>query len=300
MGRKKRSTPTDGGNFQQQHKKQKEQEEKYPVKKYRAERMYPAMEAFAKYTKSHRMIDAAYVRWFKGMTPDKPFVFSTRVAGSDLGWGRGKTRDAAIDAACRASFSLVSAHGYRFDVDEDCLTVEPVDIPPPPPPPPPGGLPPGLPPLPPVGYGGIVPPGLPPLPPGAPPLPLPSGGLPPPPPASDLIPQPKVVGAELPVASSLSMASSIGGPTLGQSSTATAPISMSLGGTTTTATAKSTQSEAAAAAAPRSKKLKGGLTLVFDGGEDEQEELSMEERRASLGRYQKVLLQKASATTFGT
>lgn len=44
------------------------------------------------------------------------------------GWGRGKSREAAMDAACRASFALVSAHGYKnFPVDDDCLTEAPVD-----------------------------------------------------------------------------------------------------------------------------------------------------------------------------
>jgi hypothetical protein len=37
------------------------------------------------------------------------------------------------------------------------------------------------------------------------------------------------------------------------------------------------------------KTLKGGLILVFDSGEDGPNELCMEERRASLIRYQKLV-----------
>ena len=108
--------------------------EKYLVKKYRPDRIYAAMEAFVKYTKSHRMLDASYIRWKTGVTPEKPFVFSTRVGGTDLGWGRGKTREAAMDAACRAAFALVAAHGYNnFPIDDDCMMEAPMDplLPPP-------------------------------------------------------------------------------------------------------------------------------------------------------------------------
>lgn len=274
MGRKKRASPALGGapqNAPNDNKKPKS-EESYPVKKYRPERHYAAMDAFVKYTKAHRMTDAKYLRWHKGVTPEKPFVFSTRVGGVDLGWGRGKTREAAMDAACRAAFALVSAHGYNhFQVDEDCLTTEPVDVlPPPPPPPPPMGaapLPPGLPPLPP-GYAPPLPPGIPP--PGLPPPPLPVA---PPPPASDLIPQAKAMEATLAVASSLSASASATTQAVSKEQ-ASAPVSLSL-----------TQE-------PNKKKLKGGLTLVFDAESDSTEDLCMEERRASLSRYQK-LLQKA-------
>ena len=47
----------------------------YPVKKYRPDSYYKSIEAFAKYTKSHRMLDAAYVKWnTSGATPEKPIV----------------------------------------------------------------------------------------------------------------------------------------------------------------------------------------------------------------------------------
>jgi hypothetical protein len=87
-------------------------------------------------------------------------------------WGRGKTRDAAIDAAIRAAFALVAAHGYDdFTLTDDCFiedpyNVVPVSIPPPPPPPPPppgfGGMM--------MGMGGGLPPSL---------LPPPPSGMPP-------------------------------------------------------------------------------------------------------------------------
>jgi hypothetical protein len=47
---------------------------------------------------------------------------------------------------------------------------------------------------------------------------------------------------------------------------------------------------AGVAVAPK-KTLKGGLILVFDSGEDGPNEVCMEERRASLPRYQKLLRQ---------
>lgn len=146
MGRKKRGNNANNQNNPQAGgenpaKKAKPQTgESFLVKKYRADKMTVAMEAFVKYTKSHRMMDASYVKWNKGMTPEKPFCFSVRVGGVDLGWGRGRTRDMAIDCAVRASFSLVGAHGYRnFPLDDDCLATEPEDVLPPAPPP----LPPG-------------------------------------------------------------------------------------------------------------------------------------------------------------
>ncbi len=59
----------------------------------------------------------------------------------------------AIDNACRAAFALVAAHGYEYDLNEDCLTSEPMEIlsTPPPPPPPPPPLPVSLPPPPSMG-----------------------------------------------------------------------------------------------------------------------------------------------------
>jgi hypothetical protein len=131
--------------------------ESYLVKKYRPEKPYRSIEAFARYTKAHRMLDASYVRVPYGGTGEKPYVFATQINNSELSWGRGKNRDAAIDAAIRAAFYLVQAHGYTdFPMDDDCLTHEPNAMNAGPPPgmgggmgPPP--LPPGMPPPPPMG-----------------------------------------------------------------------------------------------------------------------------------------------------
>lgn len=65
----------------------------------------------------------------RGATSSSPMVFTARIGKSDLSWGRGKTRDVAIDNACRAAFALVAAHGYTdFDCNDDCLTVEPMQL----------------------------------------------------------------------------------------------------------------------------------------------------------------------------
>jgi hypothetical protein len=284
MGRKKRST-NNGIAPQVENKKAKtETGESFPVKKYRPTKIYSAMEAFVKYTKSHRMLDAAYVRFKIGVTPEKPHVFSTRVGGVDLGWGRGKTREAAMDCACRAAFALVSAHGYNnFPLDDDCLMQAPVDLPPPPPPPLPPpllgaipGLPPGLPPYP----GGPPPINLPPPPAGMPPLPPglpPPGRMPPSMPSADLIPQAQVVSQVAPVASSLSGGTSA--PTTAVSDQApSSSVTLSL------------NQPASTSATTRDKtKLKGGLTLVFGAEGEGADEMSMEEMRANLPRYQKPL-----------
>lgn len=272
MGRKKRNNS--GLNSEEELLKRPKPEtgETYLVKKYRAERTYAAMDAFVRYTKSHRMLDASYIRWSVGVTPEKPFVFSTRVGGTDLGWGRGKTREAAIDCAVRAAFALVNAHGYKnFPLDEDCLMEAPIDLPPPPPsmlvPPP---LPPGL--LPPYMHN------LPPPPPGLPPPPPP--GLlappPPPPPAADIIPQPKL-SQQAPAASSLLMHSANSATTV-----TPAPVIMSF---------NSNKGQPS----PSLKQLKGGLTLVFDPASEGPDEVSMEELRAGQPRYQKMLIRAAVA-----
>lgn len=278
MGRKKRPA-ANAPKVEEENKKAKtETGESFLVKKYRADRMYPAMEAFVKYTKSHRMLDASYVRWKIGVTTEKPFVFSTKVGGVELGWGRGKTRDLAIDNACRAAFALVAAHGYNnFDLNDDCLLEAPVDIPPPPPPPFPGQMvpgmpmPPGLPPLP----GQLPPPGAPPLPPGMPPLPP---GEPPTLPSADLIPQAQIIPESVPVATSLSIPAPTA-PTVGGATNfgALPSVSLSLAQASANGTTKSKTT------------LKGGLTLVYDPDGEGFDEISMEEMRASLPRYQKQL-----------
>jgi len=286
MGRKKRQSPSHAQEAEEQNKKARtETGETYLVKKYRPERTYPAMEAFAKYTKSHRMMDASYIRWKVGASSEKPFVFATRVGGQDLGWGRGKTRDLAIDNACRAAFFLVAAHGYNnFDLNDDCLAEAPVDLPPPPPPPMPG-LPPGLPPMPGQMPPGPPPHGIPPFPPGGPHLvglpPLPP---PPPPgaavimPSADLIPQAQLLAGAAPTASSLTPYG------------ASAPASTSIGTSIAGPVSISLTQDSSSIAAPKSKtKLKGGLSLVYDPEGEGIAEISMEEMRAALPRYQKLL-----------
>lgn len=233
------------------------------------------MEAFVKYTKSHRMLDASYVRWSTGVTPEKPFVFSTRVGGQDLGWGRGKSRDAAIDAATRAAFALVGAHGYRnFPLDDDCLAEAPQDpLPPPPPPPPPMGmLPPGFPP------GGLPPP--------------PTGAPPPPPPPVEL-PQPQLIPNHHVQATTVATPSLVSNQTTNVSlnfSKSPAPGAAAASIETTTTTTSNTNNNN-----NNRKTIKGGLTLVFSPETDDVNEECMEEKRALLPRYLKMMaMAKAS------
>mmetsp|Transcript_6 Transcript_6/g.19 ORF Transcript_6/g.19 Transcript_6/m.19 type:complete len:344 (-) Transcript_6:454-1485(-) len=335
MGRKKRPTSSNpglqgdyndqsNGNYPPMKQSKNSDLETYPVKKYRPEKNYRSIEAFQRYTKNHRMLDAAYVRGENGSTPEKPFVFSTRVGGTDLGWGRGKTRDAAIDCAVRAAFYLVQAHGYDdFDMDEDCLTTMPTDPPPPPPPslapppppppPPPMGSFPPLPPGPPPMPGGFAPPpvmhhvGPPPLPgggiPGILPPPgvmsfPPQGGMPPlpggvpmpfvPPPAMIApavpIPQPSVIPQANKPSADVAVASSLKPMQSNLSSSSAAVPESSEGG------AAGVSLAIASAEQPR-KKEKKGSKLVFSNPVDPTtgEEECMEEKRAKLERYQRVL-----------
>lgn len=321
MGRKKRPNAQSGNPEQGDTKRAKEMSnetgEKYLVKKYRPDKIYAAMEAFVKYTKSHRMLDASYIRWKTGVTPEKPFVFSTRVGGQDLGWGRGRTREAAMDAACRAAFALVAAHGYNnFPLDDDCMMEPPVEPLPPPPPPP---LPPGVPAMYPGASPHTVPPDMPPLPPGLPPgFPPPPGAHVPPLPGAqistvDLIPQARLVAEVPPAASSLSTgsvaiqtlnghAASVAASGTGNLVTpAASTVSMTLTGTEG-AGSSSAGTGHAAAISKAQKKLKGGLTLVYDPDVEDEGEVSMEESRALLPRYQKMLLRalNSTASTAGT
>ena len=130
MGRKKRTVPPFPGTVAPLptninasaplNKKQRQNEESYLVKKYWPSTNHRSIDSFCKYTKSHRMLDAAYVRRLNGATPDKPHVFSTRVGGVDLGWGRGKTRDGAIDGKfqylTRFRQHVINRCGYFPDV----------------------------------------------------------------------------------------------------------------------------------------------------------------------------------------
>ena len=246
MGRKKRNIGAVGEDLEPDIAKRLKAEtgEVYKVKTYRADKNYASMEAFVRYTKAHRMLDASYIRWNTGVTPEKPFVFSTRVGGTDLGWGRGKSREAAMDCAVRAAFALVNAHGYKnFILDDDCLMQPPQDSAPPPPPPPP-------PPPFPSHLMGLMPPGT------FPPPPPPPGYIPAPPIATDVIPQPKL-SQYAPVASTLNTKSHqyLNGSESSIPMVSPAPITLSFnkqpsGNVTTAVTSL--------------KSLKGGLTLIFD------------------------------------
>jgi hypothetical protein len=105
---------------------------------------------------------------------------------------------------------------------------------------------------------------------------------------TDLIPQPKMVTNHAPVASSLSTHHHAAGSTESNGlpppvTTTTTSFSFKLGGGDSAVLAT------AAAAGSKRSKLKGGLTLIFDPGEEGPDECCMEENRASLQRYQKML-----------
>lgn len=120
--------------------------------------------------------------------------------------------------------------------------------------------------------------------------PLPNGLPPPPVTQQDLIPQAQVGATTAPVATSVG-----GGVTMpvtvtpgmppppGGASSPMAPmgISLDLKAAASNATAQAPQES-------RKKQLKGGLMLVFDSGEGDNE-MSMEELRASLPRYQAMV-----------
>lgn len=253
----------------------------FPVKKYRPDSYYRSIDAFQKYSKSHRM-DSAYVKWNGGgATPEKPEVYGIRISGSFLSWGRGKTRDAAIDAAVRAAFALVAAHGYNdFTLTDDCFMEEPVhvNLAPIPPPPPPPMLPPGAAPLPP----GLPPPGLPPPsfaipPPGAPP----NFALPPPPAADGvLIPQPSAPKVEVAVASAVGSvipaASSIGG---------SKPTAINIKPVQSATNLPTTGGGTAATTSNLKKDSKNKLVFLGEDVDEAGEELSMEELRMRVPRY---------------
>ena len=212
------------------------------------------------------------------------------------GWGRGKNREAAMDCACRAAFALVAAHGYNnFPLDEDCLMQAPSDPLPPPPPPLPPNLHPPLPPgLPPYGH----PHHLPPLPNGMPPLPPPPPATLPP--SADLIPQARMISDAAPTASSLSSTlgssstSEVGGISTsdGKSNPVVPTISMSLNSAN-----QGLSSELNTRNGKAKRKLKGGLSLVYGVDGEGFDEISMEETRALLPRYQKLLSRATSSST---
>jgi len=284
--------------------------ESYLVKKYRPEKPYRSIEAFARYTKVHRMLDATYVRVPYGGTGEKPYVFATRINHSDLSWGRGKTRDSAIDAAIRAAFYLVQAHGYTdFPMDDDCLTQEPTPAAMMPPPPLPPGIPPSLPAergmgvpspgmsLPSSLYGFTPPSGQPPTSSFTAPqglgLPITHGlvqaplssnfppppsalGLAAPPPTAANIPPPRNVCETAPEATRLS-----------------ANKSGSIGVNVIANPAMSVSDVTSAIAPLPNRTPKDGSKIVYDPSpltpDEDDFEMSMEEKRAKQSRYQRML-----------
>lgn len=120
---------------------------------------------------------------------------------------------------------------------------------------------------------------MPPLPPGLPPgvqtLSLP--------PSADLIPQAQVLSTSTPAASSLS-----GGTA--QSMAAAASDNVSEQVTTPSVSLSLNQQNTTEGTNKDKKKLKGGMMLVYAPEGEGADEISMEETRASLPRYQKMLL----------
>jgi len=236
----------------------------------------------------------------RGATLSCPIVFSCKIGGSDLSWGRGKTRDVAIDNACRAAFALVAAHGYTdFDCNEDCLTVEPMQLlvesnvnvngngggtgtgvsEIPLPPPPLGGV---LPP-PPMGMMMNVPP--PPLPPQQQGVTLIPQGMS----LSNQVAVPSVIKKDSNMNMGMNMSFNNGGGEQSGGGGKIGSISLSYksgdkgGKVDTDSTLQQTTFE---------KKIKGGLVLLYDTEADgDGVVVTMEMRRARLSKYREVLQQ---------
>ena len=105
-------------------------------------------------------------------------------------------------------------------------------------------------------------------------------GIPPPPTTADLIPQPSVVSTVAPTASSLSTS-----VPLAASGTETSLLEQAQG----TVSLSLNPTPDGPGQGSRNKKLKGGLTLVFDPEGEGPDEMCMEEIRALLPRYQRKL-----------
>jgi len=147
---------------------------------------------------------------------------------------------------------------------------------------------------------GIAPHHLPPLPNGIPPGLPPLLGHRPPLPSADLIPQAKIVSDIAPTASSVSstlgtVATVHGSPTLevplassiGNSDPGASTVSIFLN--SSSSGPSSDMNTLVGNEKQNRKKLKGGLTLVYGADGDGTDDISMEETRALLPRYQKLL-----------
>ncbi|GMI18431.1 hypothetical protein TrLO_g5273 [Triparma laevis f. longispina] len=172
----------------------------FEVKKYRYDASaFRSISDFINYVKNQRMAtDAAFqIAGPHGAVAHKTEVWACTLSNEPIGYGRGKSRDHAINNACISSMQILRSPGWQDIVlNDDCCTQQggfsaPVMnafAPPPPmgmPPPMMGGIPPpfamigGVPPpmmggFPPPIMGGIPPPN------GVPPPGLPPAAVPPP------------------------------------------------------------------------------------------------------------------------
>eukprot|EP00588_Corethron_pennatum_P008648 CAMPEP_0194270506 /NCGR_PEP_ID=MMETSP0169-20130528/4478_1 /TAXON_ID=218684 /ORGANISM="Corethron pennatum, Strain L29A3" /LENGTH=373 /DNA_ID=CAMNT_0039012583 /DNA_START=91 /DNA_END=1212 /DNA_ORIENTATION=+ len=260
--------------------------ESYLVKKYRISQGTSSssrvvIEAFNRYSKAHRMLDASYQRLqgkYDVSLPDAAdgspaHLFAVVVAGEGIGWGRShRSRDDALANACRATFWLVAAHGYEEygRVDGDCIVRAPRRVEeavPPPPPPLPAECPPPPPP-PPAG--------------AAPPLPVGARAPPAPPPGGMLIPMPAALSTQASVPTSVTGAAAgrplgdPGGASMPQGAIGADPLRLS-GIVSATKRAKLAVG-LGPGGAPGG--VGGGMRLVYHGGGEGRDEVSMEERRA--------------------
>mmetsp|Transcript_19773 Transcript_19773/g.44899 ORF Transcript_19773/g.44899 Transcript_19773/m.44899 type:complete len:386 (-) Transcript_19773:857-2014(-) len=272
--------------------------ESFLVKKYRispntSSSTRNVIEAFNRYSKAHRMLDATYVKLigrYEISLPDSAdgtpsYLFSVVVAGEGIGWGRSsRSRDDAIANACRATFWLVAAHGYEEygRVDADCVVREPRKVEeavPPPPPPLPAECPP--PPPPPPATAGSAGGGA------VPPPPPPTGG-------AMMMPMPTALSTSAPVASNVSGGNRISGFP-GSDLSLTQEASSANGGALSTTSAggvttglnplhlsgmlSATKRAKLAVGLGAATALPPGMKLVYHDGGEGTEEISMEERR---------------------
>jgi len=82
----------------------------YLCKKYRYQQgEYRYITEFINYLKQHRMLEATFNRdpAGQGAAGHKKEVWYCCVSGTPLGYGRGSSRDKAIECACKASFHVL-------------------------------------------------------------------------------------------------------------------------------------------------------------------------------------------------
>ncbi|GMH54213.1 hypothetical protein TrRE_jg12170, partial [Triparma retinervis] len=86
----------------------------YICKKYRFDQAsFRYIKEFVEYVKAHRMGDATFQRHMgHGQQGHKKELWTTVIAGSPIGYGRGSNRDKAIENACKASFHVLRSPGW--------------------------------------------------------------------------------------------------------------------------------------------------------------------------------------------